>query len=58
MRTEWAVEKVIEMAGIPLDNAGTELIRLARDALDRCYYLDRSAEWLLKRLNTRYRHLN
>jgi hypothetical protein len=39
--------KVIECAGLEPENATAEIVRLAGVALERHYYIDRAAEWLI-----------
>jgi hypothetical protein len=53
-KLEWSVQKVIQMAGIRLEDADDGTVALAREAMDRCYYLDRSAEWMLYKLQARH----
>jgi hypothetical protein len=44
----WAVEKVIQSAGIPLENVDDDLVDLAELCLERCYYIERAAEEMLR----------
>jgi hypothetical protein len=50
-RASWAVEHVIQGAGIRLEDADARIIALAEVALEKCYYIDRAAEWLINRLD-------
>jgi hypothetical protein len=45
-----AVEMVIQWAGIPLKDADEHIVALAQRCLDQCYYLDRAAIELRRRL--------
>jgi hypothetical protein len=47
MNATWAEQKVIESAGLCMDDATPRIINLAAIALDRCYYIDCAAEWLI-----------
>lgn len=47
-RMRWDVEKVIQMSGFRLEDADDWLVALAERSLERCYYLDRAAEELLR----------
>lgn len=46
----WHVKMVIQMVGLDPEDADGWLIALAEDCLERCYYLDRAAEALLREL--------
>ncbi len=46
----WNEKMVIQMAGIPLEDATDTVIAVAARVLERCYYLDRAAEYLLDTL--------
>lgn len=50
---DWAVEKVILMAGLRVEDATPELRSIARSCVDRCYYLDRAAEEFIRYLDKR-----
>jgi hypothetical protein len=49
----WAAKKVIESAGIRMEDATPEILALAEIALERCYYIDRAAQWLIERLDAK-----
>lgn len=49
----WNAKMVIQMAGIRLEDADEWLVGLAEDCVERCYYLDRAANELLRILDAR-----
>lgn len=49
----WNAKMVIQMAGIPLEKADAWLVDLAEECLERCYYLDRAAQELIRVLGGR-----
>ena len=52
-RISYHAAQVLQYAGFPLDKVDAELVGLAERALEQCYYVDRSAEWLLDVLQAR-----
>lgn len=52
-RTALATQKVIESAGIRMEDADVRIIALAEIALEKCYYIDRASEWLISILDAR-----
>lgn len=44
----WNAKMVIQMAGIPLEDADDYLVDLAEMCVERCYYLDRAAQELIR----------
>jgi len=49
----WAERQVIQSAGIRLEDADDQIVALAKEALDRCYYIDQAAKRLLRMLHCR-----
>lgn len=49
----WNAKMVIQMAGIELKDADEWLVDLAEHCIERCYYLDRAAEDLIRILGGR-----
>lgn len=47
---DWSQQKVVECAGIRLEDVTPEIAFLAKTALDRCYYIDQAANELLRML--------
>lgn len=48
---DWNTKTVLQMADIPLEDADEYLIAVAETAIERCYYLDRAAEYVLEVLD-------
>lgn len=46
----YSEKMVIQSAGIRLEDADERIVALAGVALERCYYVQRAAEWLMRRL--------
>ncbi len=52
----WAERKIVEAAGIPPERVTPRVEHLARVASERCYYIDRAADWLLDELEFHNRY--
>lgn len=50
-KLSWSEEKVVQSAGFRLEDVDDRIAILARIALERCYYIDRAAEELLRMLD-------
>lgn len=49
-RLDWTVEKIIQSAGIPLEDADDYIVALAEKCKEQCYYIDRAAQALINTL--------
>lgn len=47
----WSEEKVVQAAGFRLEDVDDRVAILARKALERCYYIDRATDELLRMLD-------
>jgi len=47
VKSTWAEEKVIQSAGIRLEDADDRIRYLARVAVEKCYYIESATQWLL-----------
>jgi hypothetical protein len=53
---DWAEQKIVEAAGLRPEHVTPRIERLARIASERCYYIDRAADWLLDELEFQNRY--
>jgi len=47
-KIDWSVEHIIHGAGISLEDADDYIIALAEQCRERCYYIDRASEELIR----------
>jgi hypothetical protein len=50
----WSEKMVIQSAGICLEDTDERIVALAGVALERYYYVQHAAEWLMRRLQVSY----